>query len=315
MEDSKHKLSNIESGESLRWRRFDIGSDGFVCLVDWMGDDNSICEAARVCYGRDKRPVSDNKTLIHYLMRHHHETPFEMCELKFLIRVPMDTWRQFVRHRTASINETSTRYAKAIDSANTTAPDEWRKQSEGNKQGSDGQIPRDVGERLSKEEKDLLQHVRDVYNSRIEAGVAREQARKDLTLSNYTEAYWKIDLRNMLHFLELRLDNHAQQEIRAFAKKMADIVAKLFPITYHAFSIYRTGAVTLSVIEVEAIKQLFELHKRGVFPTKQTWRDDVMKYYLGDGEVNDYPPPEWMKDKCRERDEWFAKMQSIGFME
>ena len=204
--------------EALRWKKFPLLSDGFVCLVDAMGDDQSIVQAARVSYGRGTRKTSDDRTLIRYLMRHHHTTPFEMVEIKLLVRVPMDCWRQWIRHRTASVNETSTRYSIAIDTAAATPPDGWRKQALSNRQGSEGHLSRVVGEELSDEEGEFLRRARELYEKRLALGVAREQARKDLPLSTYTEAYWKIDLHNLFHFLELRTDAHAQWEIRQYAE-------------------------------------------------------------------------------------------------
>ena len=195
---------------------------GFVCLVDAMGDDQAVVQAARVCYGEGTKGFREDRGLIRYLMRKRHTSPFEMCEVKFLLRVPVDLWRQGVRHRTASQNEYSTRYSVAIDAAARTAPDAWRAQSAKNKQGSGGPIPREVGEGLTAAEADLLDRSREVYEARLASGVAREQARKDLPLSTYTELYWKIDLHNLLHFLGLRMDGHAQAEIRGWRRRSAN---------------------------------------------------------------------------------------------
>ncbi|MFM7033929.1 MAG: FAD-dependent thymidylate synthase, partial [Planctomycetia bacterium] len=191
--------------ESLRWKKFPVLDDGFVALVDVMGDDGSVVQAARVSYGEGTRKVSDDRQLIRYLMRHAHTTPFEMAELKFVVRVPMDCWRQWIRHRTASVNEYSTRYSLAIDSMQTTADGEWRSQATNNRQGSAGLVAEAEGRRLTQSEADLQGMARRVYEERLGAGIAREQARKDLPLSTYTEAYWKIDLHNLLHFLALRM--------------------------------------------------------------------------------------------------------------
>ena len=198
----------------LRWKKFQVLDDGFVCLVDVMGDDAAVTQAARVSYGEGTRKVSDDRTLIRYLMRHRHSTPFEMAEIKLLVRVPMDCWRQWIRHRTANVNEYSTRYSIAIDAAQATPPNEWRTQAESNRQGSDGLLDETLGAELTASEKELQEMSRRVYQERLDKGVAREQARKDLPLSTYTEAYWKVDLHNLLHFLALRMDSHAQLEIR-----------------------------------------------------------------------------------------------------
>ena len=192
--------------DQLRWQKFPVLDDGFVCLVDAMGDDHSVVEAARVSYAAGTRRTSDDRTLIRYLMRHWHTTPFEMAEIKLLVRVPMDCWRQWIRHRMASINETSTRYSVAIDAAQTTPADQWRFQAAANRQGSEGLLDATVGAELSAAEGELQQHARQVYEHRLQLGVAREQARKDLPLSTYTEAFWKVDLHNLLHFLQLRMD-------------------------------------------------------------------------------------------------------------
>ena len=190
-------------------------------------------------------------------MRHAHSTPFEMCEIKLHVRVPMDVWRQWIRHRTASVNEYSTRYSVAIDAAQRTPADGWRVQSASNRQGSGETLPLDAGTRFSSEEEELHRRLRDAYQGRIAAGVAREQARKDLPLSTYTEAYWKIDLHNLLHFLRLRMDTHAQQEIRAYAATIGErIVARWVPVTWEAFLDYRRDAVALSRIEAAVLAAL-----------------------------------------------------------
>lgn len=224
--------------------------DGFVRLVDYMGDDAAIVQAARVSYGAGTKQVSDDRGLIRYLLRHRHTTPFEMCELKLHLRVPMDAWRQWIRTRTASVNEYSTRYSVAIDAAQRTAPDAWRAQAEANRQGSDGRLDPAIGAALTEQEAQLQAQARAVYRERIEAGVAREQARKDLPLSTYTEAYWKLDLHNLLHFLSLRMDAHAQLEIRSYADIIGrEIVARWVPLTWEAFEDYRLGATSLSRLE------------------------------------------------------------------
>lgn len=232
--------------------------DGFIRLVDWMGNDDAIVQAARVSYGEGTKKISEDRGLIRYLMRHRHTTPFEMCEIKLHLRVPMDCWRQWIRHRTANVNEYSTRYSIAIDAAYSTKPDEWRLQSSDNKQGSNGLAANDLGVRLSVQEAEIQSKCREVYNDRINAGVAREQARKDLPLSTYTEAYWKIDLHNLLHFLALRMDAHAQSEIRQYANIIGnEIVSKWVPMVWEAFLDYRLNGLTLSQTEVGLLALLY----------------------------------------------------------
>jgi thymidylate synthase (FAD) len=239
-------------GEAVR-----VLDDGFVRVVDYLGDDAAIVQAARVSYGKGTKRLHEDRGLIRYLMRHDHSTPFEMCEIKLHVRVPMDTWRQWIRHRTANVNEYSTRYSEAIDAAQRTPAQSWRLQSTGNRQGSSGVLPPEAGRRFSKEEAALHRQARDMYEARLAAGVAREQARKDLPLSTYTEAYWKIDLHNLLHFLGLRMDEHAQEEIRAYATAIGEqIVAKWVPVTWEAFLDYRRGAVRLSSIESAVVAAL-----------------------------------------------------------
>lgn len=241
--------------EELKSTTFPIGSDGFIRLVDVMGEDQSIVQAARVSYGVGTKKTSDDENLINYLMRNRHTTPFEMCEVKLHIRVPMDTWRQWIRHRTASVNEYSTRYSEAINSTEVTSPGKWRKQSTSNKQGSGENFTTVEGESLTFDENQLQRSSRSIYEKRLQSGVAREQARKDLPLSTYTEAYWKCDLHNIFHFLGLRMDSHAQLEIREYANVLGDkIIARLFPLAWLAFQKYRLNAVSLSSLDILALQ-------------------------------------------------------------
>jgi thymidylate synthase (FAD) len=236
---------------------FKVLDDGFVRVVDYMGSDESIVQAARVSYGKGTKKVQEDRGLIRYLMRHQHTTPFEMCEIKFHVRVPMDCWRQWIRHRMVNVNEYSTRYSLAIDATQKTPPSEWRHQSKDNKQGSDGFIDAESGKKFSAQEGELQDLARKIYNERVEAGIAREQARKDLPLSTYTEAYWKADLHNLFHFLALRMDPHAQFEIRSYAHVIGnEIVSRWCPLAWQAFLDYRMNASSLSRLEVEIIRAI-----------------------------------------------------------
>jgi thymidylate synthase (FAD) len=236
---------------------FRVLDDGFIRVVDYMGSDASIVQAARVSYGAGTKRVLEDHGLIRYLMRHMHTTPFEMCEVKFHVRAPMDCWRQWIRHRTASVNEYSTRYSVAIDAAQRTLPTEWRQQSQVNRQGSASFLDAEVGKALSASEKDLQISARKVYQQRLQATVAREQARKDLPLSTYTEAYWKINLHNLFHFLRLRLDAHAQHEIRQYATVIGyQVVAKWCPTAWDAFLEYSLNALNLTELELSVVKAL-----------------------------------------------------------
>jgi len=247
----------VEALDAVLGHAFPVLDDGFVRVVDYMGSDESIVQAARVSYGKGTKHVSEDRGLVRYLMRHRHTTPFEMCEIKFHVRVPMDCWRQWIRHRTANVNEYSTRYSVAIDAAQTTPADAWRRQSQGNRQGSEGTLDPSTGDKLSREEREFQQHARELYERRLEAGVAREQARKDLPLSTYTEAYWKVDLHNLLHFLGLRMDDHSQEEIRTYARVMGEeIVAKWCPIAWEAFLDYRMNSMALTGLEIGIVQAL-----------------------------------------------------------
>ena len=279
--------------------RFRVLDDGFVRVVDYMGSDESIVQAARVSYGEGTKRVHEDRGLIRYLMRHQHTTPFEMCEIKLHVRVPMDCWRQWIRHRTANINEYSTRYSVAIDSAQTTAPGEWRTQSAENRQGSGSFLDVGRGETLSREEQELQARAREVYEHRLAEGVAREQARKDLPLSTYTEAYWKIDLHNLFHFLALRMDRHAQAEIRSYSETIGnEIVKRWCPLAWEAFEDYRLDALVLSRIEREVIACLCHGDRDGATAVAQR------AGLLARG-------PEGLK-RSRERHELEAKLDDLG---
>jgi len=302
---------------NLEWKKYPVLNDGFICLVDHMGNDASICQAARVSYGRDarfefspedsqqQREYDEEKTkdvnLIRYLLRHGHTTPFEMCEIKFLVRVPMDCWRQWIRHRTASVNEYSTRYTEAIDSQQTTSPGEWRLQATNNKQGSSGSLPisyvnekdygRFYGDELSSLESDFHEKSKQLYQDRLRSGVAKEQARKDLPLSTYTEAYWKCDLHNIFNFLRLRMDSHAQLEIRSYANAMAKIVKQLYPVAFQAFEDYQLNSMKLTAKDIEII----ELHMNN----RHISLEDRLNFVF---------------TNKREREECVAKLTKLGIL-
>lgn len=264
------KRPRVEALDNILGKKFPVLDDGFVRLIDYMGDDSSVVQAARTSYGKGTKKVSEDEGLIRYLVRHFHSTPLEMCEIKLHVRIPMDHWRQMVRHRAAvygeshmfnepSVNEYSTRYSEAIDSCQKTKPNNWRLQSKKNKQGGEDYLCSDRGVELTDKEEELHILSRQVYLDRLEEGVAREQARKDLPLSTYTEAYWKIDLWNLLHFLALRMDSHAQKEIRYYANVIGnEIVAKWVPLVWQAFTDYHPlrDAISLTSREIEVIRGL-----------------------------------------------------------
>ena len=301
--DTSTAADRAATVESLRWQKFPVLDDGFVALVDCMGDDSSVVQAARVSYGRGTKKVSEDRGLINYLIRHRHTTPFEMAELKLVVRVPMDCWRQWIRHRTASINEYSTRYSLAIDSMQGTGDAEWRSQASNNRQGSAGLVPASDGGKLTQAEHELQSLARKVYEDRLEAGIAREQARKDLPLSTYTEAYWKIDLHNLLHFLALRMDVHAQLEIRRYAETIGQrIVAPLFPLVWEAFLDYRVEAMRLTRLDREVIGRLVAQSAGRGFPASHD-------AFLAAQD------PSWAElARSRERDECLDKLVTLGLV-
>jgi len=301
MEQKAEKLQRpvIETLDEILGVPFKVLDDGFVRVVDYMGSDESVVQAARVSYGKGTKKVNEDRGLIRYLLRHSHTTPFEMCEIKLHLRVPMDCWRQWIRHRTANINEYSTRYSIAVDASQKTPPDEWRQQSKDNKQGSEGFVDSALGAQLSQQEQELQDYARRVYNERVEKGIAREQARKDLPLSTYTEAYWKIDLHNLLHFLVLRMDSHAQFEIRSYANVIGhEIVRRWCPIVWEAFVDYKMRGSTLTRLEIDVIRAIQSGkpdHARGL----------MVKFGL-------LPPPGQEIKRNREREDLEAKLMLLN---
>lgn len=247
--------------EALLGREVPVLGLGFVQPIDYMGCDTDIVQAARVSYGPSTRKVHDDRGLLRYLMRHRHTTPFEMCEVKFRCKMPIFVARQWIRHRTANVNEMSLRYSEAPDEFYVPALEEVTLQSATNKQG------RDVETALPAA---LRERVRGLIRARNEAcyadyqvlagelGIARELARTILPVSLYTQWIWKIDLHNLLHFLDLRLDPHAQVEIRRFAEAMAAFVRAWVPLAWEAFEDYRRGAIALTRLDARALGYLLQ---------------------------------------------------------
>lgn len=226
---------------------------GFVRLVDYMPQkdlDSSIVQAARVSYGDGTKSTRGDRGLIRYLLRHWHTTPFEMVEFKFHIKMPIYIARQHMRHRTASINELSARYS--VVPKEYYEPDTLRGQSQVNHQGSEGVV--DVGEELNVKVSKHMTHAFDVYEELLEGGACREQSRGVLPQSTYTEFYWKMNLHNLMHFLHLRMDSHAQKEIRDYATAIYDLVKPLVPVTMEAFLDFRVNAMHLTGPEIEALQ-------------------------------------------------------------
>ncbi len=280
------KRVTVPEAEEILGKAFPVLDKGHVRLVDYMGGDESIVQAARISYGKGTKKLSEDKGLLRYLMRHRHTTPFEMVEMKFHVKVPMDTWRQWIRHRSANVNEYSTRYSEAIDDKQTTLPNAWRTQDKSNKQGSSGFLEDAIGEHLSKREKELHDLAQEIYKERLDKGVAKEQARKDLPLSTYTEAYWKIDLHNLLHFLSLRMDSHAQLEIRQYANVIGnEIVSRVTPNVWEAFNDYVLDSSKLSGLDRRGLRrvlkgELLETVAQEIFENKRERSEFLVKIPL-----------------------------------
>jgi|TARA_B100000315_G_scaffold188911_1_gene178695 thymidylate synthase (FAD) len=222
---------------------------GFVRLVDSMGGDDAIVQAARVSYGKGTSKVSQDRGLIRYLMRHRHTTPFEMVEFKFHAKMPIFVARQWVRHRTANINEYSLRYSEARDEFYYPDPEHIQFQSTLNKQGRSGEVPKELKDKIQKYFGEISERSFEMYSELNEAGIARELARAILPVNLYTEWYWKNDLHNLLHFIGLRAENHAQYEIRVYADAMAKFVQEVAPFAWEAYQDYAVKGMRFSQIE------------------------------------------------------------------
>ena len=242
---------------------------GFVGLIDWMGTDSSVVQAARVSYGTGTKKVQEDRGLIRYLMRHEHTTPFEMCEVKFHIRLPIFVMRQLIRHRTAQVNEYSGRYSVMTDEFY--VPKKFEKQSKTNMQGRDESLDDQQG-KLAWMMDNVHNTAYDKYEELLELDVARETARAVLPVSNYTEAYWKCNIKNFLHMAWLRMDSHAQWEIQEFARAMYELVKPLYPVICEAFEDYKLNAVRLSRMEAELTKVIFGDYM-------ENWDDYITDWY------------------------------------
>jgi thymidylate synthase (FAD) len=231
-------------------------SHGFVVLVDYMGNDAAIVQAARVSYGQGTKSLRDDRGLIRYLMRHRHTTPFEMVEMKFLVRLPIYVARQWIRHRASSTNEYSARYSVVPDEFEVPSPSEVRHQSTRNRQGRGEPLPAEVVERFRTDLERVARESYEAYTRALDAGVARETARLLLPVAYYTQWYWKTNLWNLFHFLSLRLDPHAQEEIRLYAAELARLARTLCPIAFEAFEEFQLGGLSLGRREQAAVRRL-----------------------------------------------------------
>ena len=254
--------------EEILYKPIEVLDHGLLRVIDYMGDDAAVVQAARVSYGRGTKKVSEDRGLIQYLMRHRHSTPFEMCEIKLHVKLPIFVARQWIRHRTANVNEYSARYSILDKEFYIPAPEHLGVQSTSNRQGRGDALTGKEAERvlslLKEDSERTYAHYQEMLNESDKGepidpgreGLARELARMNLTLNFYTQWYWKVDLHNLLHFLSLRADPHAQYEIRVYADAMVETVRRWVPAAANAFEQYRMGAVTISKAGMDIVKRM-----------------------------------------------------------
>ena len=253
---------------------------GFIRVIDYMGDDAAITQAARVSYGKGTKSVQNDEGLIRYLMRHWHSTPFEMCEVKLHVKLPVFVARQWIRHRTANVNEYSARYSILDREFYIPAPEHLNAQSVVNNQGRgdvlEGEEAARVLDILKADSTRAYDHYEEMISDDGQAGLARELARMNLPANIYTQWYWKVDLHNLFHFLRLRADAHAQYEIRVYAEAMCQVVADWVPFAYKAFEDYRLGSVSMSAQMVECLRRMLkgeEVTEESSGMSKREWRE------------------------------------------
>ena len=286
-ENSTKRVTSPEL-EKILYEAIPILDHGFVRVIDYMGDDSSIVQAARVSYGKGTKKVSTDEGLIRYLLRHWHSTPFEMCEIKYHVKLPIFIARQWIRHRTANVNEYSARYSILDKEFYIPTEDKLAAQSKSNRQGRGDILTGDQAQEVLNILKDdstrTYQNYEKMLNERYDGsvidenkdGLARELARMNLTLNSYTQWYWKTDLLNLMNFLFLRADIHAQYEIRVYAEAMIETLKKWVPITHSAFLDYRVGAAHVSSKGLQVIKSLLDgneanFEKSGL--SKREWNE------------------------------------------
>ena len=296
-QEYKTKRVTAPELEKILYEALPILDHGFIRVVDYMGDDTSIVQSARVSYGKGTKKVSTDEGLIKYLMRHWHSTPFEMCEIKYHVKLPIFIARQWIRHRTANVNEYSARYSILDKEFYLPAPEHLATQSQSNRQGRgdvlEGEKAKQVLELLKGDAEQTYNNYQTMLNERYDGsvidenavGLARELARMNLTLNTYTQWYWKTDLLNLMNFLRLRADHHAQYEIRAYADVMLDTVKKWVPITYEAFMDYRVGGTEVSAKGKEVLKKIIKSDKVDIDQSglsKREWNELMEAFDLKD---------------------------------
>jgi len=291
----KNSLRDISPAlEELLYKPVPVLDHGFVRVIDYMGTDSAIVQAARVSYGAGTKKVNEDAGLINYLMRHRHTTPFEMCEIKFHIKLPIFIARQWIRHRTANVNEYSGRYSIMDKEFYVPKAEHLAAQSKQNHQGRgdllEGKEASRVLEILKADSVNAYQHYEEMMNcdeagnvfDEKKSGLARELARMNLPVNFYTQWYWKIDLHNLMHFLSLRADSHAQYEIRAYANVMLNMLKAWVPLTHKAFMDYRMGGASISAKGLEAIRRMIageNVTQESSGMSKGEWREfaEVLK--------------------------------------
>jgi thymidylate synthase (FAD) len=287
--EQRPTLRDVSSGvEALLYTPMPVLDHGFVRVIDYMGTDSAIVQAARVSYGKGTKKVNEDAGLINYLLRHRHTTPFEMCEIKFHIKLPIFIARQWIRHRTANVNEYSGRYSIMDKEFYIPAPEQLASQSRLNHQGRgdvlEGAEAHRVLQLLKQDATQVYSHYEEMLNmdadenilNENKSGLARELARMNLSLNYYTQWYWKIDLHNLLHFLALRADSHAQYEIRVYAETMLEVLKAWVPITYAAFMDYRVGGANLSAKGLAIVRRMLageQVSQEQSGMSKGEWRE------------------------------------------
>ena len=266
--------------EAHLYKAYDVLDHGFIRVIDYMGDDAAICQAARVSYGRGTKSVQNDEGLIRYLMRHWHSTPFEMCEIKLHVKLPVFVARQWIRHRTANVNEYSARYSILDREFYIPSPDKLAAQSVVNNQGRGEALSGDEAARVLEYLKGDAARCYDHYSEMIsqddQQGLARELARMNLPANVYTQWYWKVDLHNLFHFLRLRADAHAQYEIRVYAEEICKVVSDWVPAAYGAFEDYRMGGATLSAKGLDCLRRMLkgeDVTQESSGMSKGEWRE------------------------------------------
>jgi len=295
--ETKTKRVTAPELEKVLYEAIPILDHGFIRVIDYMGDDTSIVQAARVSYGKGTKKVSTDSGLIKYLMRHWHSTPFEMCEIKYHIKLPIFIARQWIRHRTANVNEYSARYSILDKEFYLPSPEHLAAQSKNNRQGRgdiiEGEQAKKVLDLLKNDAEQTYNNYETMLNEKYDgtvidentSGLARELARMNLTLNTYTQWYWKTDLLNLMNFLRLRADHHAQYEIRAYADAMLETVKKWVPITYEAFMDYRVGGTEVSSKGKKIIQKLIKGEKVNIEDSglsKREWNELMEAFNLKD---------------------------------